>query len=491
MATANTAIYTSGSTLRHLLVLSSTSTIGLLARFIVDLVDMYFLSLLGHAELAAAVGFAGTIMFFLTAMAIGLQIGISALVARNEGSNQRTLAQNYCGSGLLYSFILTALLSIVIWLYIEELLAFLGARGATLAFAVQYAKSLLPSSAFLAMGMCAAAVLRSIGDAKYSMYATLGGGIVNALLDPLFIFTFEWGIEGAAAASVVARLCILIIAFHSLIYRHRYLKRLKFSRLKEDISAINKVAMPAMLTNLATPIGSSFVMKTMASFGDEAVAASAILGRIIPVAFAGLFSLSGAIGPVIGQNAGAKLYGRVRKAILNTLLINFVYCLMIWVALWMSRDLIISIFSATGLTASLIDFYCSWLVGLFIFTGLLFTANAGFNNLNKAKYATAFNFCRVLLGTVPLVYLMAQNYGAYGVFAGELLGAVLWGVLAYTLLLWKVKKLEQAERVEADQPFADLAQMESEGSLACQNGLSSAQCQLGLHCENYSKDKQL
>ncbi len=126
--------------------------------------------------------------------------------------------------------------------------------------------------------------------------------------------------------------------------------------MRLDMGAILPIAVPAVLTNLATPIGGSYVLKTMASFGDSAVAGAAILGRITPVAFALIFALSGAIGPIIGQNAGADRYDRVRSTLLNALLINFVYILFVWLVLYLAGDMIISAFSATGDAAYLIDF---------------------------------------------------------------------------------------------------------------------------------------
>lgn len=484
MSVQSQSVFTQGSTLRHILVMSSTSAIGLLALFIVDLVDMYFLSLLGQAELAAAVGFAGTLLFFLTAMSIGLQIGVGALVARSEGGSDRLLAQRYCSSGMIYSFCLAALLSFFCWFYLQELLVFLGAKGKTLDYALVYCQILLPSSALLAIAMCAAAVLRSLGDAKHSMLATLGGGAVNALLDPIFIFSFGWGIEGAAAASVVARLAIFLIAFSYLIKKHHFLSWPKSAFILGDIKSVNRVALPAMLTNLATPLGSGYVMKAMAEFGDDAVAASAILGRVIPVAFAGLFALSGAIGPIIGQNAGAHLFVRVRATLLNAVMVNIAYCLTIWLILYFSRDWIVALFSAEAVTAELINFYCVYLAGLFIFNGLLFTSNASFNNLNKAHYATVFNFSRALLGTIPLVYWLSGEYGAFGVLAGELLGSVVFGCLAFATVLWQIRGSRLAVSKGLEEFEVEVSrQVETEAILSCQNALSSQQSQLGQPCE--------
>ena len=440
------AVFTQGSTLRHVILMTSASTVGLVALFTVDLVDMYFLSLLGERELAAAVGFGGTLLFFLTAVSIGLQISMGALVSRAEGSHQRELAGRYCSNILIFSAVTASIISAAAFFYLRELLELLGASGQTLEYALSYARIIVPNTPILAMGMCAANATRALGDARRSMYATLGGSAVNAILDPILIFGLGWGIEGAAAASAISRYAILALAFHAIFRVHGLPRPTHLGWLREDFASIAGVAGPAILTNLATPIGSGFVLRMMSQFGDSAVAGAAIMGRIAPVAFAAVFALSGAIGPIIGQNAGAGRYDRVQQALLNALLCNVIYVLCVWVLLWLLVDAIVAAFSVSGDAELLIRFAITWLVGAFIFNGMLFVANACFNNLHKAHLATLFNFSRALLGTIPCVYLGSRWYGAPGVMAGEAVGAIVFGSLALVAVVSQVRNLGQRHR---------------------------------------------
>ncbi len=451
------AVFTRGSPTKHIIVMTSASAVGLLTLFTVDLVDMYFLSLLGQEELAAAIGFSGTLLFFLTAVSIGLQIAMGALVARAEGAHNRQLAGDYCTNVLLSSALVAVLISFPAWFYQRELLMFLGAEGETLEFASAYSNILLPTTPLLAVGLCAAAAMRSMGDARRSMYVTVWAALTNAALDPIFIFTFGWGIEGAAMASLVARVVLLTIACRAIFLVHALPTAFRWHKLQRDMRAIVPIAAPALLTNLATPIGAAYVLKTMAGFGDGAVAGAAILGRITPVAFAAVFSLSSAIGPIVGQNAGAGLYQRVRRSLLSALLLNVGYSLAVWLLLFMLTGLIINAFDASGDAAELIRFYTHWLVAGFMFNGMLFIANAVFNNLHRAYLATVFNFLRMLLGTVPLVYLFAQWYGAAGVLTGEIAGAVMFGSLAYGAAFWHVGRLESQHAAVAAQASPETA----------------------------------
>ena len=400
---------------------------------------------------------------------------MGALVSRAEGLHDRDLASRYCSSVLLFSAILSTAVTLPVWYFLEEVLVFLGASGLTLQYALEYSNILLPSTPLLACGMCAAAVLRAVGDARQSMWTTMGAALVNAALDPIFIFALGMGIEGAAVASVLSRLVLVAIGFSAVIRKHKLDCKPYWSVMRRDLRVIVPIAGPAMLTNLATPIGGSYVLKTMASFGDSAVAGAAILGRIVPVAFALIFALSGAIGPIIGQNAGADRYDRVRHTLLNSMLVNVGYVLLIWLVMFLLSDWIIAAFGAQGDAAYLIDFYATWLVIGFAFNGVLFIANAASNNLNRATQATAFNFARVLLGTIPLVYLCSQWFGAVGVIAGEMAGALLWGVVAFVVVLWQVQKMQRChEQVQVAEAQADI-QVDS----SCSSPFSSPRSQMG------------
>ncbi len=435
------AVFTTGSTMRHVLLMTGASATGLVAMFGVDMVDMFFLTLLGEQELAAAVGFSGTLLFFLVAVSIGLQIAMGALVARSEGARRRDLAGRYCSSSLIFNTLVSVIICAVAWFFLRDLLAVLGARGLTLDYATSYARILLPSMPVMVLGMSAAAGVRAVGDARRSMWATLIGSAVNALLDPLFIFVFAWGLEGAAWASVVSRVAVLIVAWHALFSVHKLPKKLTVTEFLQDLRAILQIAIPAVLTNLATPIGASFVLISMAQFGDGAVAGAAIMGRISPLAFAAVFALSGAVGPIIGQNAGAGLYDRVRSTVLNAISFGVVYVLSVWLLLWWAADFIVLAFSASPEAAQLIVFYCHWLVPAFLFNGTLFISNASFNNLHYPHWATMFNFSKMALGTIPAVYLGALWYGPRGVMAGEAVSAVVFGVLALFAVLKLIGRL--------------------------------------------------
>lgn len=435
--------FTEGSILKHILKMTAASTVALLALFSVDLIDMFFLSLLGQEELAASIGFAGVIIFFMTSACLGCQVAVGAIVARAEGGHKRELAQRYFAHSITFGFAITAIIAGFTFAFHQQLLEALGASGQTLVYARQYLNICVPTTPLLAVGLVIASTLRALGDAKGSMYVLLWGAFANAVLDPVFIFGLNMGIEGAATATVLSRFVILGYGLWLIAKRYNFNWRQQPVHYRTDLRVWSWVAIPAMLTNLATPLGSSIVMNATADFGVEAVAGVAIVSRIIPVCFAVLFSLSGAIGPIIGQNLGAGLFGRVRQTLSSALILTVGYVVFIWLLLMLADEWIIALFSATGLAAELIVFYCNIVVLGFVFNAMLFVSNAAYNNLGKAHVATMFNFGRAVLGILPAVIIMAPLYGAKGVMAAEIVGQSVFGIVAYIMVFRIVNTLER------------------------------------------------
>ena len=181
------AIFLQGSLMRHVSVMSFTASVGIVAIFAVDFVDMVFISMLGQAELAAAIGYTGTLLFFTNAINIGLSIAAGSLVARALGAGDQARARELATSVALFSLLISILVPILVLFQLSELFQMLGAEGETLKFAMRYGSIILPFMAFMGIGMTSMAVLRAHGDAKASMYVTLAGGVVNAALDTLLI----------------------------------------------------------------------------------------------------------------------------------------------------------------------------------------------------------------------------------------------------------------------------------------------------------------
>lgn len=471
------AKFVEGPIMRHILVMSSTAAIGISALFVVDLIDIFFLSMLGEQELAAAVGYAGTISFFTTSIGIGLSIALGALVARAIGAKQFELAKRLLLNSAVVTLLVAVMVAILVTIFIPELLALVGASGHTADLAADYLYILVPSMPLICLAMALGAALRAVGDAKLSMISTLTGGGVNLIFDPIFIFLLAMGIEGAALASVLARIAVLIVAARGVFIKHNLIGRFDLSALREDIRPIFAIAGPAMVTNIATPIGNGVVTRAIADFGDSYVAAWAVLGRLIPVAFGMIFALSGAIGPIVGQNFGAREFVRVKESLTKALLFCGLYVVSLSLLLFALKEQIIVIFAMQGDGAELIRFFCSYIAVFFVFSGALFVANASFNNLGKAKYSTLFNVGKATLGTIPFVYYGALWGGVEGVLIGQVMGSIVFGTLGVWTAYRLVDKVQHTQFIVAS-GRDEIDELNEELSPSSTNPLSSSCAQM-------------
>ncbi|MCY4179793.1 MAG: MATE family efflux transporter, partial [Litoreibacter sp.] len=402
-----TAKFLEGNLFRHITVMSLTASVGLMAVFVVDFVDMIFISMLGNAALAAAVGYAGAILFFTTSFGIGMAIAAGALVSRALGQGDEARARELITNGLVFGVLFGIAFAVLVWMQLPFLTALVGASGETQALAISYLQIIVPSLPFLMIGMMGGAILRAYGDARRAMMATIYGGLVNAVLDPILIFGLNLDLVGAAWASVAARLTIAGTALLPIIRHHGGIGAPHMPAMMRDFAPIFGIALPAILTQLATPIGQGYVTRAMAEFGEAAVAGMAVVSRLTPVSFAVIFALSGAVGPIIGQNFGARKHDRVAEAFRDGLIFIGIYVAVVSLILFLLRDPIVALFQAEGIGVTLIYLFCGPLALVFFFNGAIFVCNAAFNNLGHPFYSTWINWGRHTVGTIPLVALGA------------------------------------------------------------------------------------
>jgi putative MATE family efflux protein len=459
VSTQANAKFLTGNLFRHVSVMSLTASVGLMAVFLVDFVDMIFISMLGKSELAAAVGYAGAILFFTSSFGIGMAIAAGALVARALGAGRFEQGRERATHALIFGVVFGILFSGLVWLNLGALVSLLGATGETAALAVWYLQIIVPSLPFLLVGMMGGAILRAHGDARRAMMATIYGGGVNAVLDPILIFGLDLELTGAALASVAARLVIAATSLLPILKHHGGFSRPNPAGMALDLRPILAIAVPAILTQLATPVGQAYVTRAMAEYGEAAVAGLAIVARMTPVAFGVIFALSGAVGPIIGQNYGAHDTARVRETYRAALVFVAIVVLAMSGALFVLREPIAALFSATGITRELVFLFCGPLALVFFFNGVIFVGNAGFNNLGKPFYSTWINWGRHTLGTIPLVIAFSAWLGAPGVLIGQAVGGVIFGVFSMILAARVMRGIGPSDEAAPGFPQARLFQM--------------------------------
>ena len=253
------------------------------------------------------------------------------------------------------------------------------------------------------------------------------------------------------------------VGLYGVLVRHRMLSRLDVKALGADAKTLMAVAAPAILTNLATPVAAAFVTHSIAQFGPSAVAGAATIDRVSPVAFGVIYALSGAVGPILSQNLGAREFGRVRAGLRASLVFMACAVAVAWMVLALAvvpwggptgegKGLLIRMFSANGVAADLITLFCLGLAPSFFFIGALFVANAAFNNLGHPLLSTAFNWGRATLGTIPFAW-WGSHYSAAGVLIGQSVGSAIFGLLAM-VVAWRIVGRLEEKATQAPPAFA-------------------------------------
>jgi putative MATE family efflux protein len=415
--------------MRHVIVMTATGSIGLIAIFSVDVLSLFWVSRLGVESFKAAIGYAGQAFFLLMSVNIGLTIAISATVSRALGAGDRPRARRLAASGLGINALLAAAVAIVLIVFRDFLLdTLMHAHGPAREVASQILLITVPANVPMGVGMALSGVLRAVGDAKRAMYVTLAGGFVTAFTDPLLIFGCGLGVYGAAWATVISRFVFLGVGLWGAVGVHDLVARPRLRYMLHDAGAIMGIGMPAILANLATPVSAIYVTRVWSDFGESTVAGGAIVDRVIPLAFGVIFALTGSIGPIIGQNFGARMFPRVRRTLSDSFIVAVGYALVAWAGLALGAQGIANAFGATGASAEFVLLFCHWGAATWLFVTCLFVANTAFNNLGFPLLSMVFNWGRATLGTIPFITLGAAWGGLVGAMLGLIVGAAIFGL---------------------------------------------------------------
>lgn len=440
------AIFLSGKPIRHITVMTLTASVGLLTMFIVDFVDLLYIAQLGDSALTAAMGFAATILFFGTAFNIGLMIATSALASRSIGQGDPRFARRYLTNILVLSMMIVIPLAVIFFVFAPQLLELAGADGTARDAASGYIRIVAPFMPFSVAAMVCSGFLRAHGAARRAMNVTLSMGITNAILDPIFIFGFGLGINGAAIASAIAAIVSAGVAIVPVIKSYGGFERFSAEFFRIDLKPIMAILLPAIMTNVATPVGGFISYRFIAGYSDDVVAGFAVMGRITPVAFCLLFSLSGAVGPIIGQNFGAGKFDRIRLTIQQAMLFALGYTLLIWPLLLLLNEPIADIFNLEAQGRELFWIFALVLTPLFFFNGILFISNAACNNLERPAWSMMMNWLRNTLGLIPFLWIGGALYGLEGILIGPAIGGVIFGILGYAVSRYLVNLHEANAR---------------------------------------------
>jgi len=443
--------FLTGSTMGHVVRMTAAGAMGITFVFLVDAAGLLWISQLGEPALVAAIGFAFAVQFFSVSIAVGLMIAATALISRSIGQGARALARRQAGASVVIAVLIQLVVATLVILARHELVGFAGATGETARLSARYLAITMPSLVLMAVALTCSGALRAEGLGAQSMYVTLYSGLVLMVLDPLLILWLGLGLDGAAIGLFVFRICLVALALHYAVRRNNLVAAPNLADLRAVFVPFMAIATPAIATQMSTPAGNYLMTIVMAPFGDDAVAAWAVVGRLTVVVFGGIFALSGAIGGIFGQNFGAGQLDRVRSTYRDALIFCAIYTLVAWGLVASALPFITDIFGLSGQGRAVLQAFCYIGVGGFVFVGGLFVSNAAFNNLGKPARSTLVNWLKDG-ASWPAALALATLFGAPGVIYGQTLAGAVMGVIAAIWGWIYVNRLQAVDLRTLDPP---------------------------------------
>ncbi len=441
----SSAKLTRGSIPQHLVGQTLPAIIGVAAVMSIGLVDAYFIGQLGSAELAA-IAFIFPISVALTSLGVGVMVGINSVVARALGEEDLDKAARRANFGIAFAVLTGLALGAALYLLIDPLFTLMNADASLRPLIRLYMEPFALGFPLILAIMGFNGVLRGQGEARKTSYVSLTYATANWVLDPLLItgaFGFEgFGIAGAAYATIIGWIMGAIMALALMRSTAIPLDpALVFAgKLLDPAKAILKVGLPAAFSNAINPLGLAVLTALIALDGGAAVAGFGAAGRLQSFANVPLLALSGSIGAIVGQNWGARQYGRARDAALYAGGFCCIWGLGIALLLFSTGGWFAQIFTDDPAVAREFDLYLNIAAWGYAGFGLLIVGNGILNAVDKAALALVQSIARVFLVMLPFAWVFLQDWGSGAVYGAELAANVFGGVTALLLVrlvLWR------------------------------------------------------
>ncbi|MFT6901830.1 MAG: putative MATE family efflux protein [Colwellia sp.] len=411
---------------------------GMVLLMTFNLVDTFFVGLLGTQPLAA-ISFTFPITFTVISLTIGLGIGTSAVIAKALGRGSDESAKNSGTAAIYLAAIIVAILSLAGFYFIDEMFLLLGASEVLLPLIHEYMDIWFIGSICLIGPMIGNAILRASGDTKTPSIIMGSAGLINAVLDPIFIFGLgpipSMGIKGAAIATLISWIFGLLLVLY-IIGVKRQLIHTKLLPLKTFIASskgILHIGLPAAGANMLTPLAAAVLTAIVANYGESAVAAFGVGSRIESIACLVVLAMSMTLPPFISQNFGAGNMHRVEKSYKVSIKFVLIWQLLIYFLLVLIAPFIADIFSKEQAVADIIILFM-WILPLgYGLQGVIILTNSSFNALHKPMVALMLSAVRLFICYVPLAYFGSVYYGLEGFFIGGFLGNLIMAMISYRL----------------------------------------------------------
>lgn len=407
--------------------LAVPTIISMMVTAVYNMADTFFVSQLGTSA-AGAVGVVFSLMTIIQAIGFMIGMGSGSLISGLLGQRKQHQADVVASTGFYLSLVCGAVIMVLGLALMDPLMRLLGATPTILPYARDYAQYILYGAPFMCASFVLNNVLRAEGKATLAMVGISAGGILNIVLDPLFIFTFDMGIAGAAIATILSQFisfCMLLSCFlakrSTLSLRPR-----NTSRHFDVYQNILTTGFPSFCRQGLASIATAVLNSKAGLYGDAAVAAMSIVNRIFMLVFSVMLGFGQGFQPVCGYNYGAKQYDRVKHAILFTLKTGIVLMTVLGIVGYLVAPQVISWFRREDAEVIAIGCYAlrAQCLVLPLFP-LCTVCNMTFQVLGKKIPATVLAAARQGLFFLPLILILPPLIGLRGVQLTQPLADVL------------------------------------------------------------------
>ena len=437
-----------GNPKKALISMSLPLIVSLLISSLYNLIDAAWVSGLG-ADALAGVGFFTPIFMILVGFGNGLGAGAAFAISKYIGEEDKSKADNASFHSILIDIAVSIFITVVLLILLIPILDAMGA-GQTISYATDYGNIIVIGSIFIILSNALYGIYRGEGDSKRPMYAMMASAILNMVLDPIFIYTLGFGVKGAAIATLISAIfVILILIYWFYIKNDTYLKP-KLSNFRYDSEIgfdIVKVGLPASIQLLNNAFFAA-VFSTLLAFlsSTDSVAVYSTGWRIVVIGTTPMLAIGTALISVIAANYGAKNYENIRIAHRYAMKVSMIFAFAVAILTNVFAPDIASIFTSSGtsvriaqeLTSFLqwiVIYYPTMAVGVastYVFQGVGKGITAMFQTIMRETGFTIF--FAVLLG----VFL---GYGVWGAWMGIVLGEIVSNNITMVWADWQIKKL--------------------------------------------------
>lgn len=419
--------------------------IAMTASSLYNMVDSIFI---GHGVGALAIsGLALTFPLMNLAAAFGSLVGVGAstLISVKLGQKDYDTAQRVLGNVLVLNVIIGLLFTVVTLIFLDPILYFFGGSDATVGYARDYMVVILLGNIITHIYLGLNAVLRSAGHPQKAMYATIATVLVNTLLDPLFIYVFDWGIQGAAIATITAQVLALIWQFklfsnkNELLHFHKGIYRLKKKIVYDSLA----IGMSPFLMNLAACFIVILINQGLQKYGgDLAIGAFGIVNRLVFIVVMIVMGLNQGMQPIAGYNYGAQQYLRVRKVLIVTIVAATLVTTFGFLVGMLMPELAVSIFTTDEELIRLAAKGLRITVVFFPIIGFQMVTSNFFQSIGMASKAIFLSISRQVLILIPCLLILPRYYGQLGVWVSMPVSDISASLIAGSMLVWQMKKLK-------------------------------------------------